>query len=254
MNSRWLLAIAIALALAAMVALVVVLMPQGSGPASTPRYLQSVTNAQLDIRISFAPEVFTPVAGQERAEFPLQLKADDFVFYGKRIRGGGSSGAWVNDLKQKKSKQYLYDLVGSLQYEVLESYFGLVPVGEPVYTDTMINGKLVLHQQLIYRLGARSSGWPRYFPESVTGPKTLESDGEHYSIQSLLTVPVSSATAEKTYIEGWVMFTYDDLYYFQAISDQPLENTNRDQCINLLASMEFGVTGIDNQAITAPPR
>jgi hypothetical protein len=146
----------------------------------------------------------------------------------------------------------LYDLVGSLQFEVLESYFGLVPVGEPVYTDTMINGQLVLHQQLVYRLGSRSSGWPRYFPESVTGPKTIEGDGEQYSIQSLLTVPVSATTAEKAYIEGWVMFTYSDLYYFQAISDQPLESTDRDLCRSLLERMEFGVTGIDNQAVTPP--
>ena len=195
------------------------------------------TNLALDVRLIYDANVFSPAPFDDRAEYPLRLDADGFSFYGKRIRGLGR-------LLAKDPAPLLYDFVGSQHVESFERWFGLEPVGEPLYEDATIGGRLGLHQQLTYRKTPQSRGWPTYFPPAVIAP---HGEQEQTDPEGGYAGRMARGTGvDVAYIEGWALFTDSDLFFFQAISAEPLTAAQRDACTAVMDSMEFDV-------LLAPP-
>ncbi|MBN2081351.1 hypothetical protein JW859_03995 [bacterium] len=189
------------------------------------------TNLGLDVRFTYNADLLTPAPFDARAEYPLRLDGDTFSFYGKRIRGLGA-------MLERDPAPLLYDFVGSQHVEAFEQWFGLEQLGEPLYEDAQIGGRLGLHQVMVYQRTAQSRGWPSYFPKSVTeqgeqeAPATAEEVVDRLAVQS---------GVEVAYIEGWVLFTDSDLFFFQAISPRKLSGAERQACTDLLDSMQFDV-------------
>jgi hypothetical protein len=223
-----------ALLVLAVAAAVLVWRAELTAGGSRQQELVAATNLTLDVRFGYDPSVFTAVSHDSRAEYPLRLDAEGWSFYGKRIRGLGRMLA-------KDPAPLLYDFVGSQHLESLERYYRLVPTGEPAYEDVIVNGRLGLHQSLIYRRTGKSRGWPSYFPRSVTGEPPmaeLQSIKEYRqrSIESQLAI---SGGAETAHIEGWALFTANDLFFFLAVSPAPLATEQRAACMAVLDSMRF---------------
>jgi hypothetical protein len=173
------------------------------------------TNPALDVRYSYDSGVFTPAPYDSRAEYPMQLDSTDFSFYGKRIRGLGT-------MLGKEPGGVLYDFVGSEHFSGFEEYYKLVPAGEPHYEDAQIGGKLGLHQVAQYDAGPGSI-WPVYFPRDFVG----------------------KGAPQTAYVEGWAVFTADDLFFFQAVSVKPLDSSQRQACQQVMDSLKFNAV-VDN--------
>jgi len=189
------------------------------------------TNLGLDVRFTYNADLLAPAPFDSRAEYPLRLDGETFSFYGKRIRGLGTMLA-------RDPAPLLYDFVGSQHVESFEQWFGLKQVGEPLYEDATIGGRLGLHQQLVYQRTAESRGWPSYFPKAVTEQGGRDAPADAAKVVDRLAV---QSGAEVAYIEGWVLFTESDLFFFQAISPRSLTGVERQACTDLLDSMEFDV-------------
>jgi len=168
--------------------------------------LRTGTCPGLDLRYSYNPAVFTPAPYDGHAEFPLRLDAEGFSFYGKRIRG-------IGKMLEREPASLLYDFVGSQDAEVFEKYYGLKRTQE-VYEDAQIEGKLGLHTKLAFEYTADSTGWPKYFPEHVKSGK-------------------------EAHLEGWVLFSAEDLFYFYAVAAKPLTEAERAACTQVLDTLEF---------------
>ena len=213
MNTRAvLIGIAAALAVLLLAALAwLALNPRVSGGAAAvrPGSTATASNPALDVRFSYDSGRFRPAPYDPRAEYPLQLDGDGFSFYGKRIRGAGA-------LLAKDPGGMLYDFVGSEHLESFVQYYNLIPAGEPLYEDAEIAGRLGLHQQAQYDFG-RDSLWPYYFPA-----------------QFQETPPPASA-----FIEGWAVFTEQDLFFFQAVGVKPLTPEQRVACQQVMDSLQF---------------
>lgn len=211
--------------------------------------LAETTNLALDVRFSYDPELVTPAPFDDRAEYPLQLDAETWSFYGKRIQG-------VGRMLAKAPEALLYDFVGSQHLESLEVWYGLEPVGKPLYEDVYLNGVLGLHQQIAYERTPSSRGWPAYFPAVITaGPAEEEphSIGEVRSGSHIEERLSTDRGLDKAYIEGWALFTDRDLFFFQTISRDPLSAGARDACMAMMESLQFNVLlGSDTPAAQAP--
>lgn len=213
------------------------------------RHLEG-TNLALDVRFSYDPSMLVPAPFDSRAEYPLRLDGPGFSFYGKRIRGLGKMLA-------KAPAPMLYDFVGSQHMESFEQWFGLELVQDPLYEDAQIQGKLGLHQQYIYRRTAKSRGWPTYFPNCVTAAGTGDEKSE--TGKSVAERLAANSGSEYAYIEGWALFTADDLFFFQAVSPEELTDAQRQACLDVLNSMEFNVLlatpqpPADEESPSAPP-
>jgi len=234
MAPRRILLLAAATVLLMGVILVVALVFTRVGPGLHLRKVKPLegTNLALDVRYSYDPSLLTPAPFISRAEYPLRLDGQDFSFYGKRIRGLGK-------MLVKDPAPLLYDFVGSQHMESFEEWFGLELVQDPLYEDAEIQGKLGLHQQYIYRRTAHSRGWPTYFPDCVTGGGSgAAADNAGDSLSGRL---AANRGSEYAYVEGWALFTADDLFFFQAVSPEELTDAERQACLDVLNSMQFDV-------------
>jgi len=197
--------------------------------------LQPATNLALDIRYSYDPAVLTLVDTPQNADYPLRLDGDDWCFYGKRIRG-------IRQWLDNDAGSQFYDFVSYLNLESYESWYGLETIGDILYEDTTIGGRLAVHQQLTYRRSSASRGWPSFFPKSVTsasnGDNNLRNSAESPDVGSSLVV---SDGLETAYLEAWSLFSDNDLFFFQAVSPQRLTSEQRDGIQALLNSIEFDV-------------
>lgn len=186
-----------------------------SGGTTAHGKLRKGTCPGLDLRYGYDAAVFTPAPYDAHAEFPLRLDGKDFSFYGKRIRG-------VGKMLEREPASMLYDFVGSQDADVFEKYYGLTKTKE-VYEDAKIEGKLGLHTTLAFEYTADSTGWPKYFPDSVKSGKVAN-------------------------LEGWVLFSDEDLFYFYAVAAKPLTDAERNACTQVLNSLEFSaLTGSGTQ-------
>jgi len=231
-----LLAIAALLLLGVIVVALAVLRPGGAGRRASQAVLAEATNLALDVRYTYNPALLTPAPFDNRAEYPLRLDGADFSFYGKRIRGLGK-------MLVKDPAPLLFDFVGSQHMESFELWFGLELVSEPVYEDAQINGRLGLHQSYVYRRTAESRGWPTYFPASVTKADSAADAADSAALKDRL---AAKQGAEIAYVEGWALFTDNDLFFFQAVSPAELTTEQRQACLDVLNSMQFDV-------LLAPP-
>lgn len=169
-------------------------------------------NPALNVRFTYSTRYFSLAPYNGRAEFPLRLDAiaqdgaSPFTLFGKRLGGLGR-------MLGKDPAPMLYDFAGQQSDSMFSDNFGLQPLQEPRYEDAEIGGKLALHQVLSYRR-AGDAPWPEFFP------------------------PVMQSASE-AYIEGWTLFTADDLFYFYAIGPAPLEPVQRSACLGVLNSLKF---------------
>jgi hypothetical protein len=46
---------------------------------------------------------------------------------------------------------------------------------------------------------------------------------------------------EYAYVEGWALFTANDLFFFQAVSPEELTADQRQACLDVLNSLQFDV-------------
>jgi hypothetical protein len=179
-------------------------MPAGSAALAS--------NPALNVRFHYNARVFTPALYNGHAEFPLQLDAPGggdappFSFYGKRLGGLGR-------MLGKEPEPVLYDYAGQLSDSMFADSYGLEQAAAPHYEDARIGGRLALHQVLAYRKG-QAAHWPEFFPAAME-------------------------QSQEANIEGWTLFTQDDLFYFYAISPLPLAPSQRAACLALLNSMQF---------------
>ncbi len=180
--------------------------PSVSGPSA------QATNPALNVRFSYSTRHFTLAPYNGRAEFPLRLDAvaldgvSPFGLYGKRLGGLGR-------MLGQDPAPMLYDFAGAQSDAMFIDNYGLKPLHDPRYEDAKIGGKLALHQQLSFSREA-SAPWPVFFPPALQ-------------------------SATEAYIEGWTLFTADDLFYFYAVSAKPLEDGPRHACLGVLNSLEF---------------
>lgn len=197
--------------------------------------LQSATNLALDIRFSYDPMMLTLVDTPQNADYPLRLDGDDWSFYSKRIRG-------IRHWLDNDAGSQFYDFVSYLNLENYESWYGLEAIGDILYEDTTIGGRLAVHQQLAYRRSRTSRGWPSFFPASVT---LASSNDEDTSSSADAAVAGSSLVVsdglETAYLEAWSLFSDNDLFFFQAVSPQRLTSEQRDGIQTFLDSIEFDV-------------
>jgi len=226
-----LLAIAALLLLGVIAVALILVLPGNIGQQSRKSEPVEATNLALDVRYSYDPSLLTPAPFSGRAEYPLRLDGTNFSFYGKRIQGLGK-------MLVKDPAPLLYDFVGSQHMESFELWFGLELVKEPLYEDAQISGRLGLHQQFIYRRTADSRGWPTYFPASVTKADTAADANADAPLAERL---AANQGAEIAYVEGWALFTTNDLFFFQAVSPAELTAEERQACLDVLNSMEFDV-------------
>jgi len=200
----------------------------GGGPQRVLRRLATATNPALDVRYSYDAGVFTPAPYDGHADYPLRLNSPAgpafpaFSFYGKRIRGLGRMLA-------KEPGPILYDFVGQENDSAFEQWYGLKPLSPPKYEDARLGGKLGLHQKLEYGKVPGKSAWPLYFPDSVKA-------------------------GDKVYIEGWTLFSKDDLFFFYAVSPEPLGTAQRNACLIVLNSLKFGAVLGNAQAPEPAPQ
>lgn len=171
-------------------------------------------NPALGLSYRYDPAAFTPAPFDANAEFALQLSGEPtgaalprFALYGKRILG-------IGGLLGKAPGPLLYDFVGSQYAEEFEDNYKLTPLGEPRYEDLDLHGGLGLHQALRY---TRPEGrrWPGWFPAGL-------------------------AESAEAAVEGWVFFHGANLYYFYAVSGAPLTEAQREACLEVIGSLEFG--------------
>jgi len=179
------------------------------------------TNLALDVRFSYDSGLLTPAPYVADDEFPLRLDAASFSFYGKRLQGIGAMLA-------KQPGPLLYDFVGSQEADEFERWYKLRLASKPVYEDATIGGRLALHQQMTYELAGAQSFWPPYFPATVR-------------------------QGNQACIEGWALFTDQDLFFFYAIGAQPLTSEQRAACVKLLNSLKFGAVAPGEAETPAPP-
>lgn len=172
----------------------------------------TASNPALNIRYRYNARVFTPAPYNGHGEFPLQLDsagrgdATPFSFYGKRLGGLGR-------LLGKEPAPMLYDFAGQQSDSMFIDNYGLEQAAAPHYEDARIGGRLALHQVLFFRKG-QAKQWPDFFTDAM-------------------------AQAQEAYIDGWTLFTKDDLFYFYAISPAPLSPSQRAACLGLLNSLQF---------------
>jgi hypothetical protein len=186
------------------------LMLQGSGGVGGgPR--ATATNPALDARYTYDSAVFTPAPYDPNAEYPLRLDAEDFSFYGKRIRGLGT-------MLGKDPGSLLYDFVGSEHNAEYETWYRLKPVEPPVYEDTQLQRGLALHSRLAFERTADSRPWPAWFPAQY---------------QSASTAP------PRAYIESWALFTDRDLWFFTVVSPEPLTARQRGLSESVINNAKF---------------
>ena len=160
-----LIATAAVLVLLVLAALAWLLLAGSRAPAKlrAGRHAAVGTNLALDVRYKYSTRVFTPAPYDGWAEFPLRLDAlggggrDSFSLYGKRISGLGRMLA-------KEPAPLLYDFVGQQSDAMFTESYKLEQVGQPVYEDARIGGRLGLHQRLAYKLGQEGAGLARLLP------------------------------------------------------------------------------------------
>lgn len=198
---------AVLVVLALLAVLLLVFGPRFGGSGGARRGGLSGSNPALDIRYKYDPQLFTPAPFVANEEFPLRLDATGFSFYGKRVQGLGAMLA-------KAPGPLLYDFVGSQQADAFELWYRLKPVGQPLYEDATLGQRLALHQVFTYELGGEDSFWPEYFPETVK-------------------------LQDKAYLEGWALFSDEDLFFFYAVAMRPLTTEQRAGCLRVLNSLEF---------------
>lgn len=229
---RWMLVGAAAVLLLAVILIMLVLFAPGSrGIRGSFAKQAEATNLELDVRFSYDPSLLTPAPFDSRAEYPLRLDGEHFSFYGKRIRGLGK-------FLVKEPAPLLYDFVGSQHMESFEQWFGLELMEEPVYEDAQLGGHLGLHQLYIYRRTEKSKGWPIYFPDCVTAAGVDEDPEDNQTVSGRL---AADSGADIAYIEGWALFSPNDLFFFQAVSPAKLTEEQRQACLDIMDSMQFDV-------------
>ncbi len=216
MGSRRLKLLAAVLAGLLLIALAwVMLAPQpgsgGKGGVSGPPRMQKGSNPNLDVRFQYDARYLSVGPFIDNAEFPFLLEGDGWIMQGKRIRGMAS-------LLHKEPISALYDWLGVMQMEGLERYFDLRPVGDPLYEDWQVDGRLAVHQILIYETTSTKPRLPGYFPERLKEPREKGS---------------------QVHVEGWVFFTDKDLFFFQTISGESLDEGQREACDQVLQKMQF---------------
>lgn len=200
----------------------------GHGGGLAAGNMAKASNPALNIRYRYNARVFTPAPYNGHGEFPLQLDAagggdaPPFSFYGKRLGGLGR-------LLGKEPAPMLYDFAGQQSDSMFIDNYGLEQAAAPHYEDARIDGRLALHQVLSFRKG-QAAQWPDFFSAAMD-------------------------QAQQAYIDGWTLFTKDDLFYFYAISPAPLTPGQRAACLGLLNSLQFNAiqeaspdTGADETA------
>jgi hypothetical protein len=204
------------------------------------------TNPALDVRFQYDPRVLEPAPYSSSAEFPLQLNAADWSFYGKRIRGAG-------DMLAKDPGPMLYDFVASQQDDVFGSWYKLKLEGKPMYEDARLQRRLGVHTVTVYNRAPESRGWPAYFPASVTGeteegnsadlnykPDTKSKEVLSDSTEEQIVRSIAKAGGEsRAVVEGWALYTEHDLFFFYAIAPKPLSEKQRNAAIAVINSMQF---------------
>jgi hypothetical protein len=183
------------------------------------------TNPALNVRFAYSTRYLALAPYNGRAEFPLRLDAvaqngiSPFSFYGKRLGGLGR-------MLGKDPAPMLYDFAGQQSDSMFIDNYGLKPLHDPYYEDAKIGGKLALHQQLSFSR-EESASWPVFFPPSLK-------------------------PATEVFIDGWTLFTADDLFYFYAIGVKPLEPEQRNACLGVLNSLKFNAVQASAAPVQAP--
>ncbi|MDQ3022769.1 MAG: hypothetical protein M3R04_00055 [bacterium] len=224
------------------------LLTQGGGGLGGGGGRMSGTNPVLDLRYSYDPVVFKPAPYDASAEFPLQLEATDWSFYGKRIRGAGGM------LGDKDPAPMLYDFVASQQEEMFSYWYGLKASADPQYEDARLHGRLAVHTQGVLERTQGSRGWPPYFPAAVTGEASANPGDVKLEIPERKPgAPVVSEQTQdqfmreiakqggvdKAYIEGWALYTKADLFFFYAVAPHALTTGQRNAAVNVINSLKF---------------
>ena len=198
---------------------------QGGTTKQTAHNLQRGSNPNLDVRFDYNASQLSPGPFVDNAEFPFLLEGEGWLLQGKRIKGMAS-------LLHKQPISALYDWLGVMQMEGLERYYDLKPAQDPLYEDWQVAERLAVHQQLVYEVSAAKPQLPGYFPAAV-----LESAGK----------------GSKIHLNGWVFFTDHDLFFFQAVSGEPLSEARLAACDEVLQSMQFNALLGGTQEPTASP-
>lgn len=223
-----LLAAGLAVLLVAGLAWVMLAPEPGSQPGTEalgPPKIQHAGNPQLELRFSYDARYMKVGPFIDNAEFPMLLEGDGWILQGKRISG-------MATLLHKEPISALYDWLGVMQMEGLERYYDLKEAEEPVYEDWNIGDKLAVHQRLVYETSKADPLLPAYISDSI---RTIDEKGA------------------RIYIEGWVFFTDKDLFFFQAVSSEPLDEGQRQACDLVLQSLEFDALAGRQQEPPAAP-
>ena len=173
--------------------------------------MQKGSNPNLDVRFEYNPALLSIGPFVDNAEFPFLMEGEGWLLQGKRIRGMAS-------LLHKQPVSALYDWLGVMQMEGLERYYDMKPAQDPLYEDWQVGERLAVHQHLVYAVSADKPSLPGYFPEAVLSNASLGS---------------------QIYIDGWVFFSEQDLFFFQAVSGARLTTEQLEACDEVLQSMQF---------------
>jgi hypothetical protein len=159
-------------------------------------------------------------------------------------------------LGDKAPAPMLYDFVASQADEMFSYWYGLELEGKQQYEDARVHGTLAVHTSSVFKKTAKSRGWPPYFPPAVTGEPTAEErvlnvpleipepSGEgpivtEQSQDEFMREIAAQGGVDKAYIEGWALYTKQDLFFFYAVAPRPLTAAERNAALAVMNSLQF---------------
>ncbi len=208
MNRKALIAVAGVLLVIFVALAVLVMKPTWQNVPKGPlALLVTGTNPTLDIRFEYDANILTPAPHDSRAEYPFQLDSNGWGLYGKRIRGGGA-------MLETAPGPMLYDFVASQHADTYVDWYKFEMLEEH-YEDVSISGRPAVHCTWVFEKTTDSRDWPSYFPDSVK-------PGSQVAMQ------------------GWTVFSTNDLFFFYTFSPLPLGQAEQIAVVDLLNSIEYG--------------
>jgi hypothetical protein len=210
----------------------------------------SASNPALNLRYNYNAAIFKPAPYDAHAEFPLRLDAEDWSFYGKRLGG-------MRDLLVKEPQPVVYRFINEASTSVYGEFYRLEIDGKDNMEDVRIGGVEAVRQQLRLQRTAKSLGWPRYFPYSITAGESAplivpQANAERtFDLPDDLPPPPAGkerrAPSTLAWAYSWALFHGSDLFLFQAIA--PRELTAKE-----LAQAEALINGLQFDALQQSPQ